>query len=165
MSLEKPGVGGQHAASGCVASADPWPRRALGAAGHGCRAVETTKAQDACDVRALPVLGGPDGRRFREFHTARDEVSKDCRDRSERFPAYFPVRMPQCTIATEPASSGRTWRIPPNQWLTIRARLRNGESLRALASAYGVSHETIRRILRTSRPAPARVAAGTRAQQ
>src|SRR5207237_1115164 len=42
--------------------------------------------------------------------------------------------------------------IPPEEWPNVVRRvIENHESLRQVASAYGVSHETVRRILRTSR--------------
>jgi hypothetical protein len=42
--------------------------------------------------------------------------------------------------------------IPPEEWPNvIRRVMENHESLRQVAIDYGVSHETIRRILRTSR--------------
>jgi hypothetical protein len=58
-------------------------------------------------------------------------------------------------------------RILPEQWPSICTRAQRGESLRALSTAYEVSHETIRRILHGSasltpharRPIPAQ---GTR---
>ena len=42
--------------------------------------------------------------------------------------------------------------IPPEAWANvIRRVMENHESLRRVAADYGVSHETVRRILRTSR--------------
>lgn len=40
--------------------------------------------------------------------------------------------------------------LPPSEWSTIAARVVGGESLRALAREYGVSHECIRRMWRTA---------------
>ena len=42
--------------------------------------------------------------------------------------------------------------IPMEEWPNVVRRvMENHESLRQVAAAYGVSHETVRRILRTSR--------------
>ena len=42
--------------------------------------------------------------------------------------------------------------IPPEEWPNVVRRvIENHESLRQVAVDYGVSHETVRRILRTSR--------------
>ena len=42
--------------------------------------------------------------------------------------------------------------IPLEEWPNVVRRvMENHESLRRVAAAYGVSHETVRRILRTSR--------------
>ena len=41
--------------------------------------------------------------------------------------------------------------IPPEEWPSVVRRvMEHHESLRQVAAAYGVSHETVRRILRTS---------------
>jgi hypothetical protein len=42
--------------------------------------------------------------------------------------------------------------IPPEEWPNVVRRVReHHESLRQVAADYGLSHETVRRILRTSR--------------
>ena len=42
--------------------------------------------------------------------------------------------------------------IPPEEWPNVVRRIiEHGESLRQVAADYGVSHETVRRILRASR--------------
>ena len=42
--------------------------------------------------------------------------------------------------------------IPPEEWPNVVRRvIENHESLRQVAAEYGVSHETVRRLLRTSR--------------
>jgi len=77
------------------------------------------------------------------------------------FSAYFPLRRPGCLIQA-PVAVPRAiappralWRSLPLRapklastlWPVIAARARHA-SLRDLAGAYGVSHETIRAILR-----------------
>jgi hypothetical protein len=42
------------------------------------------------------------------------------------------------------------WRIPASQWPTILRRVEQGESLRQMGRQYGVSYETIRRVLRAA---------------
>jgi len=123
----------------------------------------------ACEVRQFGELeavtikqaGGPDGRRTREFHTSCDAVGER---RWGGFPTYFPVS-PSTRAATEAVvHTRRAHSIAPAQHAEIRHRERGGESLRTLAAVYGISHETIRRILyvsassrpRTRRPIPAR---------
>ena len=59
------------------------------------------------------------------------------------FPVYFPL------VAASTTSRGRHYhRLEPTVWPEIRRRARI-EGLRHLAAAYGVSHETIRRIIQT----------------
>jgi hypothetical protein len=36
--------------------------------------------------------------------------------------------------------------VPPSVWSEVAARVMHGESLRAVARAYGISHECVRRI-------------------
>jgi hypothetical protein len=42
------------------------------------------------------------------------------------------------------------WKIPPPQWPTVLRRVEQGESLRQMGRQYGVSYETIRRVLRAA---------------
>jgi hypothetical protein len=50
----------------------------------------------------------------------------------------------------------RSHSIPVALHAQIRGREHRGASLRTLASVYGVSHETIRRVLRVSEPSTPR---------
>ena len=43
------------------------------------------------------------------------------------------------------------WKIPPSAWATVLQRVEQGEPLRQVARAYGVSYETVRRVLRAAR--------------
>ena len=79
------------------------------------------------------------------------------------FPAYFPLTCPD-PLACEPVTDPRggesrrmrrrlrqhTPRIDPADWPTIAERARH-DRLRDRAGAYGVSHETIRAIVRQVR--------------
>ena len=87
------------------------------------------------------------------------------------FPAYFPVSRPERLApapvavphAVAPARVSRrslpqhTPKLGPTLWPVIAARARH-ESLRDLARAYGVSHETIRAIVRRAAAAGRRYA-------
>jgi Helix-turn-helix domain of resolvase len=42
-------------------------------------------------------------------------------------------------------------KIPPSQWGTVLQRVEQGEPLRHIARDYGVSYETVRRVLRAAR--------------
>jgi hypothetical protein len=91
------------------------------------------------DIKAS-LRGGPDGRRIREFRTC--GVASPTPE-----PLPFPVYFPLITAhPASPTSSRRRYRLDPVVWPEVRRRARI-ESLRQLAAAYGVSHETIRRIL------------------
>jgi hypothetical protein len=103
---------------------------------------------------ALPLSrggtsGGPDGRRLREFHTSCDAIGEQ---RWGGFPTYCPVNTPQRTHRQGASAGTRVRRILLDQCSRICARAQRGESLRALAANYGVSHETIRRILQILAP-------------
>jgi hypothetical protein len=89
------------------------------------------------------VCGGPDGHRIREFHTS-DVVS--ITQPALPFPAYFPLV--DAYPANPSCPTGRHHRLDPAVWPEVRRRAHQ-ESLRQLAAAYGVSHETIRRTIRT----------------
>jgi hypothetical protein len=41
--------------------------------------------------------------------------------------------------------------IPPEQWPDVLGRIEQGESLRQVAKSYGVSYETVRRVLQATR--------------
>src|SRR6266567_4615993 len=43
------------------------------------------------------------------------------------------------------------WKIPVAQWPTVLHRIDQGEPLRKVAGAYGVSYEAVRRVLRAAR--------------
>ena len=65
------------------------------------------------------------------------------------FPAYYPIRRYRGGKGheqNEPTTAPRP-RLSPELWPEIAARAAD-ESLRRLAAAYGVSHETIRTIVR-----------------
>jgi DNA invertase Pin-like site-specific DNA recombinase len=57
------------------------------------------------------------------------------------FPPQAHGRSQRLTAAGKPA-------LPPGLWPEVRRRVEAGESLRSLARAFGVSHETIRRTIR-----------------
>ncbi len=61
------------------------------------------------------------------------------------FPTYYPLAL--LPLPASSSSSGRPSTIPPGLWPEI-ARRAQRESLRDLGTAYGVSYETIRRILK-----------------
>jgi len=42
-------------------------------------------------------------------------------------------------------------KIPPSEWATVLQRVEQGESLRHIAPDYGVSYETLRRVLHATR--------------
>jgi hypothetical protein len=67
------------------------------------------------------------------------------------FPAYYSLSAPPALPATLPPARQQRPRLAPECWPEIAARAEQ-ESLRALALAYGVSHETIRAIVRRARP-------------
>lgn len=39
------------------------------------------------------------------------------------------------------------WKIPPSEWSTVLQRVEQGEPLRHIARDYGVSYESVRRVL------------------
>ena len=43
------------------------------------------------------------------------------------------------------------WKIPPSEWTTVLQRVEQGEPIRHIARDYGVSYETVRRVLRAAR--------------
>jgi DNA-directed RNA polymerase specialized sigma24 family protein len=43
------------------------------------------------------------------------------------------------------------WKIPPSEWRTVLQRVEQGEPLRQVARDYGVSYETVRRVLHAAR--------------
>ncbi len=43
------------------------------------------------------------------------------------------------------------WKIPVAQWSTVLHRIDQGEPLRKVASDYGVSYETVRRVIQAAR--------------
>lgn len=63
------------------------------------------------------------------------------------FPAYYPVLVPDRPAPARPIPQQRRRRLDRALWPEIAARAEH-ESLRDLAAAYGVSHETIRAIVK-----------------
>ena len=63
------------------------------------------------------------------------------------FPAHFPVPEPPVVLVPPPVPRQRRRRLAPALYPIIVERARH-ESLRDLAVAYGVSHETIRAVVR-----------------
>ena len=61
------------------------------------------------------------------------------------FPAYYPV--PALSVAPEPPPRQKRLHLSPALWPEIAERARSA-SLRDLAAEYGVSHETIRAVVR-----------------
>lgn len=43
------------------------------------------------------------------------------------------------------------WKIPASEWLRVRQRIEQGETLRPVARDYGVSYEAVRRVVRAAR--------------
>ena len=43
------------------------------------------------------------------------------------------------------------WKIPPSQWGSVLQRVEHGEPLHHIARDYGVSYDTVRRVLRAMR--------------
>ena len=84
---------------------------------------------------------GPDGGRLREFDTCGVAAITQ---QPLPFPTHFPL------MAAQPANTlqhrRRYQRLQLDVWPEVRRRAQT-ESLRQLAAAYRVSHETIRRIL------------------
>ena len=75
------------------------------------------------------------------------------------FPARFPTGLPRENMPQE-ISLPKQWRpwLDRAQWPAIAERARH-ESLRDLAAEYGVSHETIRSIVRPTRQTDGRLLA------
>lgn len=93
--------------------------------------------------------GGPDGDRIREYNTQLQGYSG--RDEPPlALPSHIPIlaTLNQGPIHPSPdcPSGQRASRLSPQQTHDILVRV-GRESLRALAKEYGVSHETIRRVL------------------
>ena len=42
------------------------------------------------------------------------------------------------------------WKIPPSEWATVLQRVEQGEPLRHIARDYGMSYESVRRVLRAA---------------
>jgi Homeodomain-like domain len=60
-----------------------------------------------------------------------------------------PVFPPQPQRRPGPATPRRG--IPREQWPDVLRRIEQGDSLRQIAKSYGVSYETVRRVVRTAR--------------
>ena len=113
---------------------------------QGYPAPHATPAWQPCQaVSGVQVLkqadGGPDGGRIRDFHTL-DVAS--ITQQPLPFPVYFPLS--DAHPANHLSKRRRYRRLRPEVWPEVRRRTQT-ESLRQLAAAYGVSHETIRRII------------------
>ena len=63
--------------------------------------------------------------------------------------ADTPVLLPQQQRRPGPATPRRG--IPLDQWPDVLHRIEQGDSLRQIAKSYGVSYETVRRVVRTAR--------------
>jgi hypothetical protein len=63
------------------------------------------------------------------------------------FPAYYPLPAPPALPANLPPVRQQRPRLAPDCWPEIAARAEH-ESLRDLAVVYGVSHETVRAVVR-----------------
>lgn len=91
----------------------------------------------------MPRRGGRLGEdRLREFYTGLDGVREGA---SQGYPTYFPVLIAPSILSHDP--NAHRYCINHAQWPEIRERARQ-TSFRKLAAVYGVSHETIRRIVR-----------------
>jgi hypothetical protein len=95
---------------------------------------------------ALPAQvytnGGTDGDPIREFDT---HLTQEPAAGAPVFPTHFPLWLVPSTAPA--AAKSRRPRVDPALWTEIAARARC-ESLRELGVAYGVSYETVRRILK-----------------
>ena len=60
---------------------------------------------------------------------------------------------PAIETQSRPGPKDIPYGIPPEEWLTVLARVENHESYREIAADYGVSRETIRRLVRASKKA------------
>jgi len=93
--------------------------------------------------------GGPDGDRIREYNTRLQGVG-GCDEPPLALPSHFPIMatLNQGSIRLSPTrpTKKRASRLSPQQKHEILIRVER-ESLRALAKVYGVSHETIRRVV------------------
>ena len=112
--------------------------RGLGARGavQGEKRGENTNARRPAVNRAYRT-GGSDGGRIRACDTPDTSI----------FPARFPVPAPPVVVEPTPPPLQRRPRLAPALHRVIAERARH-ESLRDLAVAFEVSHETIRTIVR-----------------
>jgi hypothetical protein len=102
-------------------------------------------AAAVCRSTARRLSGGSDGIQFRTSELA---ALPDEGDEGSVFPSRFPIwgGLPTSVQQARPATpKQKRPRIHPTDWPEIAQRARH-ESLRDLAAAYGVSHETIRAI-------------------
>ena len=54
-------------------------------------------------------------------------------------------------VQRRPGPSIPQWKIPQLEWPDVLQRVKRGETLRQLASYYGVSYETVRRVVIAAR--------------
>lgn len=52
----------------------------------------------------------------------------------------------RCSAPDEPR-----WKIPHSEWPEVLYQIEQGESLRQIAKEYGVSYETVRRVMKAAR--------------
>ena len=50
-----------------------------------------------------------------------------------------------------PGPANPQWKIPRSEWLVVLHCVDQGETYRQIASRYGVSYETVRRVVRAAR--------------
>jgi hypothetical protein len=55
--------------------------------------------------------------------------------------------LPQCSSGP----GNPQWKIAPSEWPAVLRRVGQGETLRMIANDYGVSYESVRRVVRAAR--------------
>ena len=71
--------------------------------------------------------------------------------RADRFSSALSIGCPYLCPAALTPSLILDFQLPPSAWATVLQRVEQGEPLRQVARAYGVSYETVRRVLRAAR--------------
>jgi predicted transcriptional regulator len=57
-----------------------------------------------------------------------------------------------CYVAsTRPGPDDPHWKIPLSEWPNVLRRVEQGEPLRKVADEYGISHQTVRCVIRAAR--------------
>ena len=54
-------------------------------------------------------------------------------------------------VQRHPGPSNPQWKIPQFEWPDVLRRVKQGETLRQIASYYGVSYEAVRRVVQAAR--------------